>query len=118
MAYPDLATGDLAYRSSLTAHPAGAAAGAEKLWLSLWSGEVINAYDHTNMFESLVTSKTLTGGVAWEFPITGTVALKTAWQAGQELYGGDSTSTTIAIKLDARPIAAHFEIDNIDLMLS
>lgn len=117
MAYPDLATSDLALRGSLTAY-GSPVAGTDKLWLSLWSGEVINAYDHANMFESLVTSKTLTGGVAWEFPVTGTVALKTAWQAGQELFGGDSSSTTIAVKLDARPIAAHFEIDNVDLMIS
>lgn len=116
----NLAYTDMSHRvTSTTAHAAGPVAGADKLWLSLWSGEVINAYDHTNMFESLVTSKTLTGGVAWEFPITGTVALKTAWAAGEELYGGTETgSTTIAVKLDARPIAAHFEIDNIDLMVS
>jgi hypothetical protein len=116
----DLAYTDMSHRiTSTSAYPAGPVAGADKLWLSVWSGEVINAYDHTNMFESLVTSKTLSGGVAWEFPITGTVALNTAWLAGQELVGGTETgSTTIAVKLDKRPIAAHFEIDNIDLMVS
>lgn len=116
----NLAFSDMSHRvTSTSAFPAGPVAGADKLWLSLWSGEVINAYDHTNLFESLVTSKTLTGGVAWEFPITGTVSLKTAWAAGEELYGGAETgSTTIAVKLDSRPIAAHFEIDNVDLMVS
>lgn len=70
------------------------------------------------MFESLVDSKTISNGVAMEFPITGTVALNAAWAAGKELVGSttDSTSATIAIKLDKRPIAAHFEIDNVDLM--
>jgi hypothetical protein len=70
------------------------------------------------MFESLVDSKTISSGVAMEFPVTGTVALNAAWNAGVELIGSttDATSATIAIKLDKRPIAAHFEIDNVDLM--
>jgi hypothetical protein len=112
----DLAATDLVYRTDVAAGLSGPLAGANKLWLSIWSGETIHAYDEYNMFESLVDSKTLSNGVAMEFPITGTVALKTAWNAGVELVGGDATSTTIAVKLDKRPIAAHFEIDNVDLM--
>jgi hypothetical protein len=70
------------------------------------------------MFESIVDSKTISNGVAMEFPITGTVSLNAAWVAGKELIGStdDSKSATIAVKLDKRPIAAHFEIDNVDLM--
>jgi hypothetical protein len=109
---------NLPYRTDVTAGLAGPIAGANKLWLSIWSGETIHAYDEYNMFESLVDSKTISSGVAMEFPITGTVALNAAWNAGVELVGSttDSASATIAIKLDKRPIAAHFEIDNVDLM--
>ena len=90
-----------------------------KLWLPIWSGEVIHAYDQYNKFEGMVDSKTITSGTTMEFPITGTVALKAAWGAGQELIGGtDSSATTFSVKLDARPMAAHFEMDNIDLMIT
>lgn len=116
MPLDDLANGDLAYRANNTAAISGPLAGANKLWLSIWSGETIHAYDAYNMFESLVDSRTINGGVSMEFPITGTVSLEAAWNAGVELYGGSSASTTIAVKLDKRPIAAHFELDNIDLM--
>lgn len=113
-----LAIGDLVYRDSLTAGISGPLAGANKLWLSIWSGETIHAYDEYNMFESLVESRVISNGVSMEFPVTGTIALKAAWEAGQELVGSstDSASTTFAVKLDKRPIAAHFEIDNVDLM--
>lgn len=110
--------GDLPYRTAVGDGLLGPIAGANKLWLSIWSGETIHAYDEYNMFESIVDSKTISSGVAMEFPITGTVALNAAWNAGVELIGSttDSASATIAIKLDKRPIAAHFEIDNVDLM--
>ena len=109
---------NLPYRTDVAAGISGPIAGANKLWLSIWSGETIHAYDEYNMFESLVDSKTISNGVAMEFPITGTVALNAAWNAGVELLGSttDSKSATIAVKLDKRPIAAHFEIDNVDLM--
>jgi hypothetical protein len=114
MAYPDLTA--TALRTSMTVGVSGPVAGANKLWLSVWSGETINAYDQYNVFEGLVEHKTLSGGVAYEFPVTGTIALTAAWNAGVELNSGTSSSSTIAVKLDKRPIAAHFEIDNIDLM--
>jgi hypothetical protein len=90
-----------------------------KLWIPIWSGEVINAYDQYNKFEGMVDSKTISSGTTMEFPITGTVSLKPAWSAGEELIGGENaTATTFQVKLDARPMAAHFELDNIDLMVS
>lgn len=103
-----------------TAATTGGAAGTDKLWLPIWSGEVIRAYDHYRVFEPMVESRSIASGRAMEFPITGTVAMKTAWGAGEELVGNidDHVSKTIAVQLDARPIAAHFEIDNIDLMIS
>lgn len=116
---PDnLTINDLVMRNALDAGTSGGAAGVNKLWLPLWSGEVINAYDHYNVFESVVTAKTLTGGYSWEFPVTGTIALKPSWNAGEELVGGDSSSTTFKVNLDPRPMAAHFETDNVDLLVT
>jgi len=114
----DVTAVGLPYRTNVTnltsdSNPPG------KLWLPIWSGEVIHAYDEYNKFEGMVDSRTISSGAAMEFPITGTVSLKTAWGAGEELIGGhNATATTFKINLDKRPIAAHFELDNIDLMLT
>jgi hypothetical protein len=96
--------------------PAGS--NPNKLWLPLWSGEVIHAYDQYNVFENLITTKSLTGGFSWEFPVTGTIALMPAWDAGDELGGGSSTSTSFKVNLDKRPMAAHFETDNVDALVT
>ena len=89
----------------------------QDLWLATWSGEVLHAYDQFKTFEGLVDSRTITSGTTVQFPVTGTVALKEAWEAGEELAGGGSTTKTYSISLDRRPIAAHFELDNIDVMV-
>jgi len=116
----DITQQNLPYRTDVAAGLSGPLAGANKLWLPVWSGEVIHAYDQYNVFENLVDSRTISNGVAAEFPITGTVGVKAAWSAGEELLGSttDSASQTISIKLDKRPMAAHFEMDNIDLMIT
>lgn len=117
----DIGVGDLApTRSAVGDQTSGGAAGVNKLWLPLWSGEVINAYDQFNMFENLITTKTLTGGVSYEFPITGTVGLNPSWGAGVELGGdtSDNKTTTIKVVLDNRPMAAHFETDNVDMLIT
>ena len=89
-----------------------------KLWLPLWSGETIHAYDQYNVFENLITNKSLTGGFSWEFPITGTIGLNASWDAGEELGGGSSTSSSFKVNLDKRPMAAHFETDNVDALVT
>ena len=78
----DLGHANLGYRASDTAATAGGTAALNKLWLPVWSGEVIHAYDESNQFEGLTTHKTIPSGRKMEFPITGTVNLKTAWSAG------------------------------------
>ena len=118
MAGDNLVAADLVLRTSLTDGPSGGAAGANKLWLPLWSGEVINAYDQFNIFENLISSKSLSGGFSYEFPVTGLVSLNASWDAGEELVGGDSSSTTFKVNLDKRPMAAHFETDNVDLLIT
>ncbi len=116
---PDnLTAANLVMRTATADGPSGGAAGANKLWLPLWSGEVINSYDQYNVFENMINHKTISGGFSYEFPITGTIALNPAWEAGEELVGGDSSSTTFKVNLDKRPMAAHFETDNVDLLVT
>lgn len=117
MAVGNLGADNMVYRSAVgdrtsSANPPG------KLWLPIWAGEVINAYDEYNMFEPLVTTRTISSGTTAEFPITGTVSLKASWDAGEELTGGTSTATSFVVSLDKRPMASHFEMDNVDLMLT
>jgi hypothetical protein len=111
----------LVYRDSAAATDgtSGLNSGGGKLWMPIWSGEVIHAYDQYNKFEGMVDSRTISSGTTMEFPITGTVSLKPAWGAGEELIGGeDAAATTFQVKLDKRPMAAHFELDNVDLMIT
>ena len=112
--------GDFTYRADTTSATPGGADGTNKQWLPIWSGEVLYAYDQFRMFDHLVDARTIESGRVAEFPIMGTVDLQSAWNAGEELLGNtnDLTSKTIAISLDARPIAAHFELDNVDLMIT
>ena len=119
----DLGHDRLAYREAVGGEVSGASyvdnVTAGKLWLPIWSGEVINAYDEFNQFESMVKSRTIPSGTTVEIPITGSVDLKPFWNAGEELVGGsDATTSTFQLKLDKRPMAAHFEIDNVDMMLT
>ena len=68
----------------------------------------------------MVTSKTITSGTGMIFPITGTVDLRASWDAGTELIGGSDQDylTSFKVTLDKRPMAAHFECTNVDLMLT
>ena len=93
-----------------------AAIGDMNLWLNTWAGEVLHSYDAYNVFEGLVDQRSIDNGTTIEFPVTGTIALESAWESGEELSGGGSTTSTFTISLDRRPIAAHFELDNIDVM--
>jgi hypothetical protein len=115
----NLGAANLPYRTATGTITSGATSTGGKLWLPIWSGEIIHAYDEYNQFESLVNFKTISSGTEILFPKTGTVTLKAEWDAGEELVGNQaSTSDTFKITLDPRPMAAHFEIDKIDEMLS
>tara|TARA_R100001463_G_scaffold27709_9_gene64127 strand:- start:16134 stop:17516 length:1383 start_codon:yes stop_codon:yes gene_type:complete len=108
------------FRTDITAATSGGVAGTNKLWLPIWSGEVMYAYDQYRVFEPFVESRTISSGRSMEFPIMGTVNLKPAWFAGEELIGSpnDHVSKTFAVSLDNRPIASFFELDNVDLMIT
>jgi hypothetical protein len=109
----------LPYRTAVANATSGAPGTGGKLWLPIWEGEIIHAYDEYNMFEPLVQQRVISSGTTVEIPITGLVNLNPQWNAGEELVGGASNqATTFQLKLDKRPMAAHFEVDNIDLMLT
>jgi hypothetical protein len=100
--------------------PAVSGASDPNYWLPIWSGEVINAYDQYNMFESMVTTETIESGTTKRFPVTGTVDHIGKWNAGIELLGDSGTTNPgwFDISLDERPMAAYFELDDIHLMLT
>ena len=90
-------------------------------WLPIWSGEVLHAYDEYNSFEPLVVTETIQSGTTKRFPITGTVGITPVWNAGVELLGESGSTSTpgwFDISLDSRPMASHFELDDIHLMLT
>ena len=114
----DLGATGMVNRLTTAANTSGGSVGLNKLWLPLWSGEVIHAYDQVNMFENMITTKPLSGGYSYEFPITGTVAAATVWEAGVELGGGTASTNTFKVNLDKRPMATYFECDNIDSLIT
>lgn len=88
-------------------------------WLPIFEAQVQAAYDQFRVFEPMVTSATIESGKAKVFPMTGTVGFKPVWGAGDELFGGVTDSSgTFMITLDDRPMAAHFELDSIDLLVT
>lgn len=96
------------------------ASDTSQFWIPVWSGEVLNAYDQYNVFEPLVKSDTIQSGTTKRFPVTGTVGATPIWAAGQELIG-DSSATApgfFDISLDSRPMASHFELDDIATMIT
>ena len=90
----------------------------QDLLLATWAGEVLNAYDRYNVFEGLVTSRSIESGRSIEFPVTGRVGVVEAWEAGVALEGGGAPTGKFSIELDDRPVAAHFELDNIEQLVS
>lgn len=114
--YPDLPLTRWGANNTTAQTGYSAAISDVDLWIPTWSGEVMHAYDQYNIFEPMVDTRTIVNGTTIEFPVTGTIALKDKWEAGEELSGGGSTTKKYSISLDRRPIAAHFELDNIDVM--
>ena len=85
--------------------------------LPTWSGEVLHSYDSYKMFEPLVTSRVISSGHELEIPVTGKVDVKEVWGRGEAIEGGGGPTSSFKIGLDERPMAAHFELDRIDLMV-
>lgn len=85
--------------------------------LPTFGGEIITAYEEFNLMSGLVNSKTITTGNTLKFPASWKIGSE-YHEAGEELLGLDVSTREYAISLEERPLVSHFEIDDIDTMLS
>jgi hypothetical protein len=65
---PNLTPAELAYRSTLLGPTDSVAGDDAKLWLPIWSGEVLHAYDEYKSFEPMVTAKSISSVERWNSP--------------------------------------------------
>jgi len=87
------------------------------MWLPVYGGEVITAFQEYNQFLDKVNYKTLTSGTTMKFPATWKIGSE-YHEAGTELLGLDVETKEYSISLDDRPLVAHFEVDDIDTAMS
>jgi hypothetical protein len=87
------------------------------LWLPVYGGEVLTAFQEYNQFTSMVNHKTLTSGTTMKFPATWKIGSE-YHEAGTELLGLDVETKEYSISLDDRPLVSHFEVDDIDVAMS
>lgn len=87
------------------------------MWLPVYGGEVITAFQEYNQFLDKVNYKTLTSGTTMKFPATWKIGSE-YHEAGTELLGLDVETKEYSISLDDRPLVAHFEVDDIDVAMA
>jgi hypothetical protein len=83
------------------------------MWLPVYGGEVITAFEEFNQFLPKVNYKTMTSGNTMKFPAVWKIGSE-YHEAGTELLGLDVDTKEYSISLDDRPLVAHFEVDDID----
>jgi hypothetical protein len=87
------------------------------MWLPVYGGEVLTAFQEYNQFLDKVNYKTMTAGTTMKFPATWKIGSE-YHEAGTELLGLDVETKEYSISLDDRPLVAHFEVDDIDTAMS
>lgn len=87
------------------------------MWLPVYGGEVITAFQEYNQFLDKVNYKTITSGTTMKFPATWKIGSE-YHEAGTELLGLDVETKEYSISLDDRPLVAHFEVDDIDTAMA
>lgn len=87
------------------------------MWLPVYGGEVITAFQEYNQFLDKVNYKSITSGTTMKFPATWKIGSE-YHEAGTELLGLDVETKEYSISLDDRPLVAHFEVDDIDTAMS
>jgi hypothetical protein len=87
------------------------------MWLPVYGGEVITAFQEYNQFLDKVNYKTITSGSTMKFPATWKIGSE-YHEAGTELLGLDVETKEYSISLDDRPLVAHFEVDDIDTAMA
>ena len=96
---------------------ANASPAPSDMWLPVYGGEVITAFQEYNQFLDKVNYKTITSGTTMKFPATWKIGSE-YHEAGTELLGLDVETKEYSISLDDRPLVAHFEVDDIDTAMS
>lgn len=92
----------------------GAAKTPSDLWLPVYGGEVLAAFDTALNFAGKVKMRSIESGVTAKFPVTWKIGSE-YHEVGSELLGLDSPLREASISLDDRPLVSHFELDDIDV---
>lgn len=87
------------------------------MWLPVYGGEVLAAFEEFNQFINKVNYKSISSGTTMKFPATWKIGSE-YHEAGTELLGLDVETKEYSISLDDRPLVAHFEVDDIDTAMS
>lgn len=96
---------------------ANASPAPSDMWLPVYGGEVITAFQEYNQFLDKVNYKSITSGTTMKFPATWKIGSE-YHEAGTELLGLDVETKEYTITLDDRPLVAHFEVDDIDVAMA
>lgn len=84
------------------------------LWLPVYGGEVLAAFDTALNFAGKVKMRSIESGTTAKFPVTWKIGSE-YHEVGSELLGLDSPLREATISLDDRPLVSHFELDDIDV---
>lgn len=87
------------------------------LWLPLFGGELLAAYDENQVVKSLVNSKTISTGTTLKFPRSWKMTAE-RHAAGTEMLGLPLSMGEISISVDDRPIVSFHDLDDIDVKMS
>jgi hypothetical protein len=89
----------------------------DNMWLPIYGGEVLAAYDENLILRPLIKTQTIESGNTAEFPLTWKVKAERQG-AGQEMFGQDTPTGKRTIGLDDRPMVVPLEWDDIDALMS
>jgi hypothetical protein len=90
---------------------------SSNLWLPVYGGEVLAAFDTTLNFAGKVKMRSIESGTTAKFPVTWKIGSE-YHEVGSELLGLDSPMREASISLDDRPLVSHFELDDIDVAMA
>lgn len=95
----------------------GSAKTPSDLWLPVYGGEVLAAFDTQLNFAGKVKMRSIESGTTAKFPVTWKIGSE-YHEVGSELLGLDSPLREATISLDDRPLVSHFELDDIDVAMA
>ena len=83
------------------------------LFLPVYGGEVLAAFEEMSVAKDIVRTMTMPSGVSMEFPMIHKMSAE-RHAAGTELLGTDIQTAKRTISIDERPLVAHFDLDDVD----